>query len=316
MQTKRAEKFTVDVVDGIAKVADILSCPMTGTIFSEGNPAAFVQSDGSHYGKHVERRDGTCRWQLIEAAQPVRTDLQRMVSIRACNRSITNTDATGCDSVLPNAYMRFFKHPISAQYIRVDPSTVRVFHTPTDAGEALVNLIKRIDTSAPVRVAGVDNLMDMIAEPVKLKMDGNALESVSDVRRALRMDAKSLEGASEGKGAPPSKIAEPSMELVEEWKKSFTTPITTPNYLPKVGWGDDVGRTELESTDAFIFRAHNRELRELTKNGIEDPYAPLAPMRPPNNHASGEIDSEREDNTEQDNVGNQMSDVPRIIVDD
>lgn len=260
----------MDVVDGIAKVADHLCCPMTGTIFSKGNPAAFVQSDGTHYGKEVYRADGTSKWELIEAAQPVRTDLHPLVSVRACNRSITSTDAEGSDSVQPNSYLRFFKHPISAQYIRVDPFTLRVFQAPTDAGEALVGLINVVKGGAPVNVAGIRSLTDMIAEPVQLKIDGNNLNTWTDVRRAL-----------------PPNVAAPSMQLVDEWKKSFTTPITVPNYLPKGYWDNALGRTELESIDAFMYRAHNRDLAELTKNCVEDPHAPNAPMRPPNNNSSG-----------------------------
>jgi hypothetical protein len=242
------KRFVSTVVKGVLDVGEKISCPLTLTLFGEEYPAALLSNDGIPY---VERRwDG----KIIKSEEPRPVDTANVpvVSIRAYNTMVTNNDVEG-DHM--GTKTRFYRFPYTQQCIHISEEGVKKFDAVTQAGQSVIDLVKSIRDTGVLDEKDLENLEGMVPEVVRHRWKGNCLASEADVRKALGVDDN-------------TPVA--SMQLIGMWKKSFTTPITRSTQLPSGTWRNVNGRTELESIEPDLFRAHNRCLKELVNDNCEE----------------------------------------------
>lgn len=259
-QTSDLEKFKSAVITGLLEVANKLSCPLTSTVFGKEFPAAFLANDGVAYVKH------DWKGEIIESEEPLPLDVAKIpiLSIRGYNSTVTNSDIEGH---LLNGPTRFYNHPYTKQRLHISEAGVKTFDAVTDAGESVLGLIKGIRDTGIVSKEDLKNLEDMVPETVLYKWHGNNLASKDDVIKALQLKSG---GNSGGNNDVVVTTPPPPMDLVDKWKKSFTTPITRSTMLPSGSWKNVLGQTDLEHIDPNLYRAHNRPLSTLTENHSEE----------------------------------------------
>lgn len=260
------DNFVSVVVDSLHDVGEKLSCPLTLTLFGDDYPAALLSNDGIAYVKRDYRNH------IIETEEPLPVDTANVpiVSIRGYNSMVTGSDHEGSHM---GRMTRFYRHSYTGQRIHISEEGVKDFTTLTKAGQSVVDFVKRVRDTGLIKDEVVKDLEGMVPEVVRYRWQGNRLGSTADVRKALGVDNN-------------TPVA--SMTLVDMWKESFTTPITRSTVLPSGSWKNVNGRTELESIDPDLFRAHNRSLKQLTENHCEPHFAsqvgmaqPMAQPQPP-----------------------------------